>query len=333
MALVVGAIAIVILNVPGQKRGWIQVHSESVSLDRGFSFQPPGFARVRLRGFSATIGDDLQGTGKNADNGRTFRIEPGQITLTPGGRVAPSMTVTPTGAPGPMSVTVDTRATWRIGGGGTAENPAVGLEAFPSARLNLHSDGMNVEANRLSLASGGGDQFDLHLSGLPGQVSGEFHSVRTGNPSILFKLVAAQEESLVLLEGLPTGAQNVEFDGPIRLEGELAGKPLRLSNADAKLRLDGAPLQVARIELIYDSKSHGWLFQTRCLGTLRSILLADEERLPTKLDEILASTPAQKGVYGMLAAFAILAATVFLNRALNVLAGLCLPDPGSKKSS
>ena len=323
--------------MPGEKRGWVQVHSETVSLDRGFSFQPPAFTRVRLRGFGAEVGEVLQGAGKNADSGRKLRIEPGQITLTPRGRVAPSLTVAPTGAPGPMSVMVESRGTWRIGSGATAENPSVGLEAFPSARLSLHSDGMDVEANRLSLAPGGDpggeDQFNLHLSGLPGQVSAEFQSLRTGNPSLLFKLTAAQDENIVLMENLPAGAQRIEFDGPIRLEGELEGKPLRLSNADAKLHLEGAPLRIARIELNYDAKSHGWLFQTRCSGTLRSMSLAGEERLPTKLDEILASTPAQKGVYGMFAAFAILAATVFLNRALSVLAGLCLPDPGSRKGS
>jgi hypothetical protein len=346
------AVAIVVLNTPAPKALEIDVACQA--------FQSPGeivfpisaerLRRVHLRGCDGRLERaarlDVDGVSEGGvyestnPPTLTFRADPDLPVSS-----LPSLSLQVEGNPGPMTLRIGPGVLVR-GSRPTKESLSLDFQSKRAGDLGieLEMDAVKVEANRFAIselrkvaAFAEEDSFNIDASGGTGMVRCRFQSLKPppGSKSAATLDFSGGAAGISLIQpdegepGLTVNEKTIllsgKIDGEIRLENEA---PREVKGADTDLRIAARQFDIRSITVeAPEEPRQPATLRVRGRGQATSVKRSNQEFVPTMLEEILNKPPAQKGLFGLLAGFCALAATVFANRALALLANLLLPDP------
>lgn len=262
-----------------------------------------------------------------------------------------SMVLSPQGNVGSLQITLHDGSELR--GGSSNDGQPMGFlvrsHQAQDTQVEIAMDGLHLEVNRLSLReiqnAGAGDdsdtdQLNIQGSGLPEMLQCSFLRPIPPNPSTAVETTfqfGAQTQRITLLP-LRRGENRFHVaQGPVTASGwakgtlRLGTEDLSVSGDDESIVIDPESLEIRELSLIpSDLPSKRTVIYLRASGRARQVSINGKNLVPTIIEDLMNNQSQKRGVSGLVIAACILAATVFLNRALTVLATLLMPSPKEK---
>nr|CAA9213549.1 hypothetical protein AVDCRST_MAG63-102 [uncultured Armatimonadetes bacterium] len=341
LLLFLGVAGVLLLNAPSVKEikeVYVELECQRLRLPIPARFVFYELKSVRLRGYEGSVQAErviLVPT----DGGQAVG-HAGQVTLaadTSGGAL-PSFTITPAGEPGRLEMALGGRDELRVESGPARRSAVLVVDSRrgQGASLFWQVDGFaRFEANRVRPPRpGGADEFDVRTAGsmatlqfaaVPGADAATEVSAKLELPATLLPValvepygqtdtVAVKEQALWFADGL---------QGTIRLDGT----DIPLKRRLAEVSIDATEFQIKELLVSRSGgPAGGYALHLTGKGRARSVKEDGRELIPTRLEEILIKPPWQKGLFGLAVVVALFAASIFLKRALEVLANLWMPD-------